>query len=353
MRSRKKCKVLELAYLLVSALFLLSLFFISCAPPKIKSLLLVQANSPEAATLRRIAVFPFTGQSGYQISADVEALLVSIRVGGKPYFKVIERSSIQTILNEHYLQKSGIVNEKTAVKAGTLAGAEGIILGTVMQSAIEDKRFFETRTKCSAKDKDGKCVKRTNYKVRCKERNAYFSFTPKMINVATGRIVASESLSGRSSDTVCRDSDRPFKGTVEMLTAAKQQAIEKFRELIAPHYLTIEIALLEKDDTKPPPTAKENIVLGIKWAKQGRLDRACELWHEAYRIHPQGYAIHYLLGVCSETAGRLHEALNYYEKADSVAVSPVKEINEALCRVRPNLEKKDKLEEQVQKSKTD
>lgn len=79
------------------------------------------------------------------------------------------------------------------------------------------------------------------------------------------------------------------------------------------------------------------------------MERACELWHEAYNLHPEGYAIHYLLGVCAETAGNLKEALSYYENADRMTGKPVEEINEALGRVRVNLEKQKKLEEQLKR----
>jgi len=42
-----------------------------------------------------------------------------------------------------------------------------------------------------------------------------------------------------------------------MLAEAKRHAIEKFRELIAPHYVVVEIMLLEKDDSNPPSEARE------------------------------------------------------------------------------------------------
>jgi len=59
-------------------------------------------------------------------------------------------------------------------------------------------------------------------------------------------------------------------------------------------------------------------------------------------------AKYYLLGVCAETQGKLKKALEYYDKADRMTGSPVKEINTALGRVRVSLEKRKKLEEQLQ-----
>jgi hypothetical protein len=72
---------------------------------------------------------------------------------------------------------------------------------------------------------------------------------------------------------------------------------------------------------------------------QGRTDRACELWNEAYKLHAEGYAIPNLLGVRAELSGRLEDALRYYNATDANTSKPVKEINSALQRVRQKLEK--------------
>ncbi|MBC8427226.1 MAG: tetratricopeptide repeat protein [Deltaproteobacteria bacterium] len=79
------------------------------------------------------------------------------------------------------------------------------------------------------------------------------------------------------------------------------------------------------------------------------MDRACELWHEAYDIHPQGYAIPYLLGVCAEMAGDLDKALKYYQKADRMTGKPVEEISQALGRIRVRMKKEKRLEQQLQR----
>jgi tetratricopeptide (TPR) repeat protein len=167
--------------------------------------------------------------------------------------------------------------------------------------------------------------------------------------VTTGAIVASESLSGNAKDSVCKDSYTPLQGKQEMLAIAKRSALEKFRELVAPYYVNVEIKLLTKDDSKISSDAKKNIDSGIKWSKNGRFDRACEDWHAAHNIHPRGYAIPYLLGVCAEISGNLEKALSYYEKADRSTGKPVKEINAAIGRVNVSISKKKKLVEQMKR----
>jgi len=335
----------KLALLPVIPLVLI-LLFTSCAT-KIKTTMLAPAKADAASKLRRIAVLPFSGRRDRNLNADIEALLVKIRVNGKPYFSVVERAAIQKILREQAFHLSGAVDQKTAVKVGRLVGAEGVILGTVTRNTTEDGRYSESRSRCVSKDKDGKCKKWRGYSVSCRQRDAYFSFIPKVVSVATGEIVVSETLTGHTTDKACRDSGQPIRGRDEMLAEAKRQALSKFRCIMAPYNVCMEIVLLDDDDSNPPDAAEDRIKRGIKWAKAGRMDRACELWHEAGDIHPQGYAIHYLLGVCAEIAGNLDEALRYYQKADRLTGEPVEEINQALGRIRGRLEKEKRLNQQL------
>ena len=92
---------------------------------------------------------------------------------------------------------------------------------------------------------------------------------------------------------------------------------------------------------------KKKIDKGVKWVNAGRLDRACEFWNQAYNIHKQGYALNYLMGVCAELSGNLEEALSFYHTADRQTGSPNEEINKALGRVKVNIKKQKKLEQEL------
>jgi len=340
-----------------------------CGGPKITSQVLLPAKSHEASQIKRVAVLPFVGTS--EMSSEVEAMLVNTRVSGQPYFTVVERTALHKIMNEQAISLSGTIDETTAAKVGKLVGAEGVIMG-VVKSEVAQKPYQETRSQCVSQDKKGKCTNTQNYMVQCMQRDAYFSFTPKIVNVATGHIVASETLVGQNSQRTCADSSPDgnaiaglvtalmggdakkanpgMQSNAEMLGAAKQEALNKFREMMAPHYVQRQFVILEGDDTNPPAAAKDKITQGIQWAKQGRLDRACEIWQDAYSLHAQGYAIHYDLGLCAEMVGKLPEALELYEKADRLTGKPVKEINQALGRVRQSMAEQRQIDEQMQKN---
>jgi len=313
----------------------------------IQTQVLVPAKAHKAAKLKRVAVLPFEGPKGYQIGADLEALLLGIYLHGQPYFSVIERTAIDMILKEQSLQLIGLVEAGSAARVGELLGAEGIILGTVTQYATEDRSYREKRSKCIEKDEDGECKKKEDHEVKCTQRTAHVAFTPRVVDVSTGEIVASESLIGNTVSRACKDSGTPLSGRQEMLNQAKRTAFDAFRELMAPYYVSVQIKLLTKDGSKMPSDVKKTISRGVKWTKDGRYDRACELWSDAHQQHPGGYATLYLLGVCEEITGNLEGALTYYEKADRRTDAPVKEINEAIGRVNTSIDRQQRLDQQI------
>ena len=332
-------------YLVITIVFI-TVALVGCAP-KIKTRMLVPAKYHQAAKFKRIAVMTFEGPSGDQVSADIEALLVGIQVEDDPYFSVIERGAVEKLLEEQMLHQTGVVDPSTAAKIGKLLGADGIVMGIITRNNIADKRYYEKRSKCVARNEKGKCVRRKEYNVSCTERNAYFSFIPKFVSVSTGEILTSEVLSGHTVDDVCQDSERALRDRQEMLTKAKNQAIEKLRELIAPYYVDVEIKLITRDDTNMSSETKDSIDKGVKWIEAGRLVRACESWNEAYLQHQEGYAVYYLLGICAELSGNYDEALSYYERADRNTGAPIDEISEALGRVKTNLEKQKQLADEL------
>ncbi len=78
-----------------------------------------------------IAVLPFDRKGDAQnlevsISDKLVTQLVNLR-----RFKVMERAALEKVLKEQKLQTSGIVDEKTAVNVGKIAGADAIVIGDV------------------------------------------------------------------------------------------------------------------------------------------------------------------------------------------------------------------------------
>jgi TolB-like protein len=78
-----------------------------------------------------LAVMPFQGkgESRNYVEAATDrmvAQLVELR-----RFKVIERAKLEEVLQEQRLQVSGVVDDRTAVDVGRVAGADAIVVGSV------------------------------------------------------------------------------------------------------------------------------------------------------------------------------------------------------------------------------
>lgn len=78
-----------------------------------------------------MAVLPF------DIKGDAQSLTISVtdklvtQLVNLRRFKVMERAALEKVLKEQKLQASGIVDEKTAVNVGKIAGADAIVIGDV------------------------------------------------------------------------------------------------------------------------------------------------------------------------------------------------------------------------------
>ena len=78
-----------------------------------------------------LAVLPFDSKGDAQkVTISITDKLVTQLVNLRR-FRVMERAALEKVLKEQKLQNSGIVDEKTAVNVGKIAGADAIIIGDV------------------------------------------------------------------------------------------------------------------------------------------------------------------------------------------------------------------------------
>ncbi len=331
--------------LLLAAALVLALG--ACAP-KVKTKALVPAKFHEATSLKRIAVMPLENDRGSLATAQIAAILADVRIAGKPYFDVVEREAMRQVVREQALGQTGVVDQTTAQQTGQMLGAEGIVMGAVTKNYVQDSPFTDTRSVCVRYDEDGYCDEYQSRRVSCLKRTAVFAFTPKIVNVQTGRIAAADTFEDMESKSVCETDGVSLPPGGVLLDKARTKALNEFRNAVAPRYITVEISLMKDDRDGCPEQAEDLIKQGVTWAKEGRLDRACGIWRQAYDIYPQSLAAPYNLGVCAETAGDTEGALKLYKEADRHAMEPEKLINEALTRVRQSQADQNRLRQQME-----
>jgi len=339
-------------FLIIS--FTVGLF--ACAAPAVKTTTLVPARYHEATKLKEVAVLPFDGPTGREFAAEIEGDLASINIDDKQFFTLIDRTKIQNILKEQALSQTGVIDENTAAKVGKLLGARGIYVGRVTSRDSQDSHYTQNREECAEreikKDKkgnpyEGNCVRWRKVTVPCTKRDAVFAFTPKLIEVETGRIVYSNNASGMASSSACRDSGTPLPNELELIGKAKESAKLSFKRDIAPSYVTFDITLMDSKDGISSKAAEQKLDLGMEYAKNKRLDRACEIWGEGRILSPTAPSFLYNLAICAEIRGDLENALDLYLKADRALSTPDERITAGIGRVSEGVKKEKILKDQL------
>lgn len=322
---------------------------------KIRVNMLQPAQYHEASLTKAVAVMPFSGPGGRQFAAELESVLSGIGIDDKQYFTLVDRASMDKVLSEMAFSHNGLVDEKTAVKLGKLIGAQGIYTGIVSRNNYDDSQYTERRQTCTRYEQrrddkgriyQGACLHWRYYNVNCIKRVANFSVTPRLVDVATGRILYSRNLSAMTNSSGCEDTN-PLQSDMVLLEQAKDRVKNEFRRDIAPYYVTREISLIDSTDGIASKEAMAKLKNGMEYAGKGRMDSACELWGEARNMAVNSHALLYNLGVCAESRGDLDAALSLYKQSDRILGKPNDDISLALNRVGEAIKNRSKLEEQL------
>lgn len=317
---------------------------LGCAP-KITTSVLMPSKADGISSLRNVAVLPFAGNYGTQITPSAENVLVTAEVNGSRYFKVADRQNLNRVISEQKLQVSGITDEIAAVKLGRLVGVQGIFTGTA-DSSVGSSNYTETRTKCAGSDSKGKCTSFYDYTVVCTRKKATITFIPKLIDVSTAQVVYSENITGEAEDKRCQDSGIGLLSDYELLKSAENSAMDEFRTQVAPYTANVRLTLLT-DKRGLDGDGKDLLKSAQKFAEAERLDRACAMWQEGAAKYPQSPSFLYNLGLCRETEAKYEEALELYMKADSQTDKPDKVISAAIIRAKQRIADTDRLKKQL------
>lgn len=339
---------------IIMILLIYSFVFWGCAT-KIPVSMCQPAEFHQASMTRTVAVLPFNGPGGADFAAELEALLAGVEINGKPYFTLVDRSTIDKVMSEMRLSHSAMVDQNTAVKLGKLIGAQGIYTGIVNANNTRDSHYKGERTECVQRQMkrdskgnvyEGECVRWRNYYVSCTKRQANFAVTPKLVDIATARIVYSTNRSGLAESSGCEDGTPP-KTEQELLDSARGTAKSAIRRDIAPYYKTVMIKLKDSTDGIELKPAKEKLKLGNEFADKKRMDAACSQWNEAKQMAPNSASLTYNLAVCAESAGDYENALKLYRQSDQLIGKPDEDVTIALSRVNTALNNQKKLKEQM------
>jgi len=328
----------------------------SCSSiPQITTNVMMPSKYDEPTKLRRIAVIPFDGYHGNEISKAIESDIASVRVGEDLFYTVVERDKIDQVIKESLISSSAVIDENTVVEVGNILGVEAIYMGQVNTPETYDRDFTESRSRCAyyktEYTKKGKayevCAQTTSYTVDCKKRTAKFAITPKIIDIKTGQIIYANTIQKESQQSWCSDSGQSIS-SAELVSLAQTATLREFRQNIAPYFEKIDIQLMT---TKAGMTraTKSKFDSGLNYAEAGRIDRACQIWNTLPESENSSSLV-YSQGVCQEITGNFSNALIKYKKSDEIFGKPNEIILNAISRAETQIKNRKKLQKQTKES---
>lgn len=145
------------------------------------------------------------------------------------------------------------------------------------------------------------CVSGHNVTVSCTDRKAFMEAQVRLIDAKSGQSVFSQAI-GKDDKSYGCGNESPKDGQA-MLGGLQREIVDEVMRKIVPHDRDMEVTLMDPDDRLRSPSNKERFAGAIKFAKGGRLDRACQTLREVYDQEKESIALNYDLGVCEESAG--------------------------------------------------
>lgn len=226
-----------------------------------------------------------------EIGEELRAALVNL---GR--FEILERSAVDSLMQEHQLNASGLVNSDSAAQLGKFTGATALIVGQVTK--------YHAEQKLSSKVERTPEGPKTWYQ---RNGTASLAVSFKIVDVQAGKVIAitpySDVLALQEPGRDLWSSEAPAEINMDgVLLNLRQNAVSTFVRSIAPYQITFDVELESDSDL---PALEE----GNKSARIGEWAEAEASYRKAVELMPLHAGAHYNLGVALRSQGKFDAAL--------------------------------------------
>lgn len=306
--------------------------------PQIPISQLKPARESNTKKMRRIAVIH--DQRRPAGGAILETNLTNIKLNNSPYFTLVERSQIDSIIKEQKLNDGMLTNSATRIKLGKLTGADTLI-NAGYSAKVDSSNYSEERTECT-KEGDkwySKCKKSRDYTVSCTKKTAVVILEPKAVSVESGQIIFSNHYSEIAESKRCKDSNDAQRTDEELIGSALTLITEALKFDLAPFTLTTDVDLMEDDSSSMPDDAEKMFEMGIEFAQEGMYENACQMFSKAQTNYSSSIAITYNNAVCAEFLADVEMADAFYSKATTMTddIDELKLVMEGEARIKQRI----------------
>ncbi len=340
-------------YALIALTGIIGISFLGCSAKKVTIKAQLPAEIDTLTKKRDLAVLPFKNDN-VNFSGRLETKLANVRVNNKPYFKVVNRDRIGSVLKELRFQSSDLVGNKAA-KLGKLAGAQVLITGNVKTSK-KDGSYKKPEERCASYTKHGCAYYKTVY-VTCQTASATFNASINAIDVNSGQVVDAVDITKNYQADSCKDGGffgiGKIKTSNEALNDLADEASTEYVNRVAPHYVIMRVELMDKVKSVDLNDRQEKMFNNaLTYIEHGRIKKAEHILKKLNeQTNEQSYEVAYDLGLVEEALGKLKEAQAAYNLADKIitdtGAEPSELVDHAIKRIKKMIEKRQKLKGQI------
>lgn len=301
-------------------LFLSILMILTTIPGLANAITYERINAPEfdVTYLDRIAVLPFETNDATMYDGAAVSDRLATHLAQEGYLKMVERLQVEKVMGEGNFSRSDFADTNLAAQFGKLVGADAVVIGRITTTYVETEGFiyakdnekswslesvFGDSKSDSDQQKDTETKKETE-KIRTLERTGDVNIDTKVVEVQTGRIIASkvayQNWKQRGVDEQ-EISALPPKG--EILEDCVAKCMNVLIRAYTPHKVTIEREL------RPKSHANADEMKAKYLAESGFFQEAIDLSVQIIQKEPKKTDVRGNLAI-------LYEAIGDFEKAD-------------------------------------
>lgn len=259
------------------------------------------ATARAASLLPTIGIGPFDGLYGGTLADAIERRLAKLDAEGVPHAVLVPAG----------LRPDGLLSGHTGVNVST-------------------NDYVEGRERCIEKNKDGKCVARQKYTVRCTSRTIDFRADLVMREATSGEKPYDTTKTRSDFSSWCED--RGIASDVGFEVGSMADSIaQEVRMDLAPHAEDYKVRVREERDGLPPAVA-EQFKQAVRLTKHDE-PAACAAFAAIGTAVPDQGSTTFNLALCAEQAGRYAEAADRYNRARLFAADAGGQVSKGLERV--------------------
>jgi tetratricopeptide (TPR) repeat protein len=265
-------------------------------------------------------------------SSDIADKITSALFESKKY-EVLDRQHIGTLMKEHNLTVSGLVNEKTAAELGEFIGAAVLVFGR-----IQTDDYNEEITKGS-----GWTDKKGNYHQTVTREGQYkLTVHLSVVDMKTAKLLAVKDIPAVDKASTSADNKMPEKIDSDLLyTNCLNKITGNFMKMVAPYKVSVVARFLK--DSNLPELDKALTQFGIDEWDNGISLLEAATQKEGLKPNIKAKAF-YNLGLAQMYTGKNDEAIENFKKATSL--DPKSIYSNAVVKAKKEKEIADKLKEQ-------